>query len=63
MQKKIKKKHFFFLGNSIWIDYVKLTLFTKEYLSSAANVLTNSPKILHITKRDFFRLNSPNIDQ
>ena len=26
------------------------------YLSSAANVLTSSPKILHVNKREFFRL-------
>ena len=34
-----------------------------EYLSSAVNVLTKSPKILHITKTDFFKLNFVNSDQ
>ena len=29
----------------------------KEYLSSASNVLTNSPNISDITKRDIFELN------
>ena len=29
----------------------------REYLSSAVNVLTNSPNMFHIIKRDFFQLN------
>ena len=35
----------------------ELCLLTREYLSSAGNVLTNSHNILYITKRDFFELN------
>ena len=31
-----------------------MSLWRREFLSLAANVLTNSPKILQITKRDFF---------
>ena len=42
---------------------VKLSLSTREYLSSAVNMLTNSLKISHVTKRDFFRVNSFHIDQ
>ena len=34
-----------------------------EYLSYAVNVLTNSLKILNITKRDFFQLNYLESDQ
>ena len=35
----------------------KLSLLTRKYLLLAVNGLTNSPKILHITQRDFFNLN------
>ena len=56
MQRKIDKKAFCFGDNSIWSGCVKLSLLRKEYLSSAVNVLTNSYKILHITKRDIFQL-------
>ena len=35
----------------------------QEYLSSAASVLRNSLKNLHITKRDFFKLNIVQNDQ
>ena len=56
MQSKTEKK-FFFWGHSIWIGWVKLSVLRREYLSSAVNVLTNSLKILHSTKRDFFQLN------
>ena len=34
-----------------------------EYLSSAVNVLTNSLKIFHVTKRDPFQLNYLDSDQ
>ena len=33
-----------------------MSLLRKKYLSSAVNVLTNSPNIFHITKRDLFQL-------
>ena len=55
--KKIEEKVFLFWDNDIWIGCVSLSLFRREYMSSAVNVLTNSLKILHITKREFFRLN------
>ena len=41
---------------------VKVSLLTREYLSSAVNVLTNSPKILHITEKDFIYFNYLHID-
>ena len=56
MEKEFQKV-FIFLDNCIWIGWVKLSLLRREYLSSAVIVLTNSVKILHITKRDSFRLN------
>ena len=52
MQKKIKKK-MFFLGNCISIGCVKMSLIRREYLLSAVSESANSPKILHITKRNF----------
>ena len=51
-RRKLGKK-FFFWDNCIWKGCVKLSLSRREYLSSAVNVLTNSVKIFHITKRDF----------
>ena len=47
---------FSFLDNYIWIGIVKLSLLRTGYFSSAANVLTSSPKIWHVNKRDFFQL-------
>ena len=57
MQKKNWEKAFSFPDNFIWIGSIKLSLLGTEYLSSAVNVLTNSLKILHITKTDFLRIN------
>ena len=51
------KKVFCFWGNCIWIGIAKLCLLTRAYFSSAANLLTSSPKILHIKKKNFFQLN------
>ena len=51
------RKIFFFWDNCIWIGIVKLSLLRTGYFSSAANVLTNSPKIWHINKRDFLEHN------
>ena len=57
MQIKIGKIFFSFRDNGIWIGSVKLSLFRREYLSSAVNMLTNNLNILHSNKRNFFRLN------
>ena len=54
---KNSEKVFSFRDNCIRIGCVELSLLRRVYMSSAVNVLTNSLKILHITKRDFFKLN------
>ena len=46
-----------FWDHWIWIGIIKLSLLRTGYFSSVANVLTSSPKILHVNKRDFFQLN------
>ena len=62
MQKKVKKK--FFLSDIIASELIALNCqIRREYLSSVVNVLTNSRKILHITKRGFFQLNFLHSDQ
>ena len=63
MEKKNQKKFFCFLENCIWIGCVKLSQLTRESFSSPVNVLTNSLEIFHVTKREFFQLNSFYIDQ
>ena len=61
-KKKFRKSFFFLtllhLNMFQWFVSIK-----KQYLSSAANVLTNSRNILHITKRDFLQLNCFHSDQ
>ena len=52
-----------FWDNWIWIGIVKLSLLRTGYISWAANVLTSSPKIWHINKRDVFKLNWLESDQ
>ena len=51
------EKLFSFRDNCIWIGIVKLSLLRTGYFSLTANVLTSSPKILHVNKRHFFTLN------
>ena len=63
MHKRIEKKKFCLWDKFIWIGCVKLSLLRREYFSSAVNVLTNSFKILHNTKRDFLQLNYVHNDQ
>ena len=60
--KKLRKS-FCWLDNCIWIGIVKLSLLRTGYFSSAANVLTSSPKIWHVKNRDFFQLNLLGSDQ
>ena len=57
------EKVFCLWDNCIWIGIVKLSLLRTGYFSSAANVLTSSPKIWHVNKRDFFQLNWLGSDQ
>ena len=54
-KKKFKKKFFCFRDDCRCCN--KLSLLRTEYLSSAVNVLTNSPKIFYITSRDILQLN------
>ena len=54
---KNEEKVFSFWENSIWIGFVKLSLLRTRYFSSAGNVLTSSPKILHVNKRYYFKHN------
>ena len=61
-RKKLRKK-FFFSYNCFWIGIIKLSLLRTGYFSSAANMLTSSPKILHVNKRDFFEHNVLSSDQ
>ena len=63
MQKKNEGNIFFLSDNIVWIGCVQLSPLRREYLSSAVNVLTNSLKISHMTKRDFFKLNYLRSDQ
>ena len=51
------EKVYCFWDKCIWIRCVELSLFRRVYLSSTVNVLTSSLKILHVTKRDLFKLN------
>ena len=61
--KKEAEKVFCVLHNSSALIALKLSLFKREYLSSAINVLTKCPKIFHITKTEFFQLKFLPIDQ
>ena len=54
MQKKIKKKGSVFLGKSIWIVCIHLSLLLSQYLSLAVNVLRKGLKNIHVYKSDFF---------
>ena len=65
MGKAVKnwEKVLFFWENCIWIGILKLSLLRTGYFSWAANLLTISPKIWHVNKRDFFRLNWLDNDQ
>ena len=51
------RETFYCLDNWIWIVSVKLSLLRGGFFSPAANVLTSSPKICHVNKRNFFEQN------
>ena len=57
------EKVFFCRDNYIWIGIVKFSLLRTGYFSPAANVLTSSPKNLHVNNRDSFQLNWIRSDQ
>ena len=63
MQKKIDKKYFSFWDNCVCIGINKLSVIRTGHFSSRAYVLTTTPKILHVNKRDFFQLNRLDSDQ
>ena len=60
---KKSEKVFYFWGTFIWIGWVKLSLLRREYLLSAHSLLGNSLEILHISKKDFLRVNCLHSDQ
>ena len=51
------EKKICFRDNCIWIGIINSSLWRIRYFSLAANVLTSSPKISHVNKRDFFQRN------
>ena len=61
-KKKKTEKVSAFWDNCISICCYKLSVLRTEYLPSAANVLTKSPKILHITRRHCSHLKYLHID-
>ena len=63
MQKKKWDNLFRFWDHCIWKYCYTLSLLRGEYLLSAVNRLTNSPKILHISQRDFLNLDFLQRDQ
>ena len=52
-----------FFVSEIIASWNKLSQLRREYLWSAVNILTKSPKIWHITKREFLQLNCVHSDQ
>ena len=60
---KILRKMLCFSDNCIWNCTVKLSLLRSGYFSLGDNVLTSSPKIGHVNKRDFFEHNALVSDQ
>ena len=54
---KNPEKVFYFKDNGVWTCCVKVCILRPEYMYSAVNMLTNSPNILDLTKKDFFQLN------
>ena len=53
---KIAEKIFCFWDNAVWSCCWKFCIFRREYLSSAANVLKNGPKLSILTKAGVFQL-------
>ena len=56
MQIKLQKVVSFW-DNCMWMGSTKLSLIGRQQLSTAHIVLTNSLKLLHLTKSDFLQLN------
>ena len=62
-EEKLEKIFFCFSGNCIWIKNWKLSQSGTEYLPSAVNVLTITPKISKFKKEDIFHVIYPHSDQ
>ena len=60
---KIAQKIFCFWDNAVWSCCCKFIIFRREYLSSAANVLKNGPKLSILTKADVFQLYLSHINE
>ena len=61
--RKNSEKVFRFWDNCIRLGCIILPLLGREHWSTALIVLTNSHKLLHITKRDFLKLHCLSVDQ
>ena len=55
------EKGFCFYDKSIWIGYGKFSQLNRKHLPSGVNVLTNGLNVSHITNRDIFQLNFPEV--
>ena len=62
MQQNVNNIFLFFLDNCPWTGFRNFPLLQREYLSSAVNVLTNSPKISDMKNREPFRVNLSQIE-
>ena len=56
IQQNLQKKSFVFGINAFKLVAVISPYYSEKYLTSAANWLKNSPKILDLTKRDVVQL-------
>ena len=63
MQKKNREKVFLFGDDCIWVGCFKLSILRRKYLWQVVDMLKNSPKILSISKRNFYELNCLHSDQ
>ena len=60
---KNSEKVFSFWDNCIWIAIVIFSLLRRGYFSLRAKVLTSSPKIWHVSKKNLFKLTRYESDQ
>ena len=62
MEQKKWENVFHYLDNCIWIGSTKFSQFQRGYLPFGVNVLTDTPKISHITKGNIFQIRFPQRD-
>ena len=60
---KLCQKVLGFWDNGIWIGWGIFSQIWGEFLSSAVNVLANSPKISDLTKTDVFQMSLSQKDE